>query len=410
MPRIVITTIISVAVMGSTVGSTVVGATATIVNCATGSCIDNVASIPPIGALGCIPPRPRASGTSVETIATDDGLRTYLLHVPPSYTGFSAMPVVLNMHGAGLNAAVQEWYSGFSAKADAEGFIVVYPEGMTTAALSFTHFNAWMLPSPEPDDVAFISTLIDALEVQLCVDHDRVFSTGFSNGAMMSVRLACSLSNRIAAIAPVAGAYYPQAALDLNAAETCSGATPVPVIAFHGTADAAVPFGGGEGDISGVMVTFRLPIDDAAAAEDAVGDWSAHNGCTSGRQELQVDTEVRLIRYDACTAGATVELYAVGGGGHTWPGSFDIPPAGYTTHQISATDRIWAFFSGYPPAPPAPVGGIAEQPDVMELPSASASSRDHAAYILGTAFAIIVAAAGAAGWRKRRRWPRTKSA
>jgi hypothetical protein len=94
-------------------------------------------------------------------------------------------------------------------------------------------------------------------------------------------------------------------------------------------------------------VNYRLPLDDNTPAEDVMADWAAHNGCAGGRQETQIDTEVRLIEYGSCTNGAQVQLYAVDGGGHTWPGSFDVPSLGYTTHQINATDLLWAFFSAY---------------------------------------------------------------
>ncbi|MEX2247064.1 MAG: PHB depolymerase family esterase [Dehalococcoidia bacterium] len=341
---------------------------------------------------------------------TGDGLRAYRLHVPPSYTGSDPVPLVLNIHGATSSSAVQESYTGFSAKADAEGFIVVYPEGVTTAGLPFPHFNAWQLASPEPNDVAFVNTLLDAIEAALCIEHARVFSTGLSNGAMMSVRLACSLPGRIAAIAAVAGAYYPPIALDLNAAETCTGITPVPILLFHGTSDVPVPFNGGFGGIPGLMITFRLPMDDNTPADDVLADWSAHNGCTAGRQESQIDTEVRLITYASCDANAGVQLYAVDGGGHTWPGAVDVPPLGYTTHQISANDLIWAFFSDHPLTLPSSVGGISEQltSDSRPATAPSRSERQHAAsdYALGAAGALVaVFALAAAAWRLRRKAP-----
>jgi polyhydroxybutyrate depolymerase len=355
----------------------------------------------PANAPGCSPALPHAAGTSAETIATGAGARGYRLHVPPSYTGAIAVPLVFDMHGATSNAASQEVYSGFSFKADLEGFIVVYPEGVVTAAIPYTHFNAWMFGSPEPDDVAFISTLLDALELQLCVDTSRVFSTGISNGAMLSVRLACSLSGRIAAVAPVAGAYFPPDFANLPG-ELCLGATPVPMIAFHGTGDSVVPFNGGLGGVTGTT-NFRLPIDNSTVAEDVLADWAWRNSCTSGRQESRLDTEVRLVRYDACSRGATVELYAVDGGGHTWPGSFDVPRLGYTTRQISATDLIWAFFAAHPLAL-APVGGIAELPDAAALPATTdTSAGDGAAYALGAALAAAAVVGGTGFYARRRR-------
>ncbi|MEX0786487.1 MAG: flexitail domain-containing putative surface protein [Dehalococcoidia bacterium] len=317
------------------------------------------AGAPVAQAAGCFPGKPHASGTSIETIAAPEGTRSYRLHVPPSYNGADRVPLVINMHGFTSNAIQQQFYSGLSARADEPdgGFIVVHPEGLLVNGIPNTqHWNSVQIGSPEPDDVAFLNNVLDAVEAALCVDTNRVFSTGISNGAMMSVRLACSLSARVAAIAPIAGAYYPQLSLDEppgpfhNSAETCDDTRPVPVIAFHGTDDTSVPFEGG-----GSAVSFRLPIDNDTADEDVMEEWAAHNGCTSGRQESVISGEVRLVEYSTCDDGATLQLYIVDGGGHTWPGAPDAPPLGYTTHDISATDLMWEFFQQHPlvnePAP-----------------------------------------------------------
>lgn len=358
----------------------------------------------------CSPARPHASGSSDVTIVSGAYTRTYRLHVPPAYTGASAVPLVFNIHGRAFLAWQQEAYTNFSAKSDASGFIVVYPQGLTTAADPIPHFNAWQVSSPEPDDVAFVSDVLDALENQLCINRTRVFSTGMSNGAMLSVRLACSLSGRIAAIAPVGGMYEPPMSIDptLNPAETCPDTAPRPVLAFHGTSDTYVPFNGGV--LAQSMINYRLPIDDATPSEDVLSDWAAHNGCTGSRAESIVSSEVRLITYGACAQNADVQLYAIDGGGHTWPGSpytssqIGAPLLGYTTNQISANDLMWTFFSAHPlAAPPASVGGIAESPDVAALPTAAASGRDHhKAYIVGAVFTFLLAACVAA-WRTRLR-------
>jgi polyhydroxybutyrate depolymerase len=295
---------------------------------------------------GCSPARPHASGTSSGSIVTPSGgTRSYLLHVPPSYDGYDPMPLIFNFHGLGSNDAQEEAYTQFSALADQPdgGFIVVYPQGITTALISTTHFNAWQLGSPEPDDVAFTSQILDTIEAQLCVDANRVYSTGMSNGAIMSIRVACSLSARFAAVAPVAGAYYPADFTELDGFETCPDTRPMPIIAFHGTADNTVPFNGGVGGAGGITVHFRLPLDNDTPDEDVMQDWALHNNCTSGRQESQIDTEIRLVQYTGCDNNANLELYIVDGGGHAWPGS----PFGTTTQQISATDLAWQFFKNY---------------------------------------------------------------
>lgn len=250
--------------------------------------------------------------------------------MPPAYDGGGALPVVINLHGFSSSAEEQAAYSGFPAKGAAEGFIVVTPQGVGDPPF-WNMVGVALLQ----DDVAFISDLLDALESQLCIDPQRVYATGISNGAGMSNRLACDLSGRIAAIGTVAGTAFPV---------NCAAPRPVPVIAFHGTADPLVPYAGGPINAG---LSLRLNLQ-APPAEEAIASWAEHNGCTTGPSRESVSAHVERIAYDGCDAGASVELYAIAGGGHTWPGASDVPRLGATTHEISATELIWAFFAAHP--------------------------------------------------------------
>jgi polyhydroxybutyrate depolymerase len=270
---------------------------------------------------GCDPARPHEAGNFNETILSGGVEREYILHVPPSYTGREAVPLVLNLHGYSSNAQQQALYSGFGPKADEEGFVVVTPQGAGTP-------SRWDIRS-DSADVAFIEDLLDELSTGLCIEGARVYSTGISNGAAMSVTLACALPDRIAAIGPVAGVFF------------CPSIRPIAVIAFHGTDDPVVPFEGGS-----------ITVDDAPVAyqgvENWMGLWAAHNGCADEPVEENPSGSVRLVRYTGCDEGASVELYVVEGGGHTWPGALDLQRLGATTHEISATDLIWEFFAAHP--------------------------------------------------------------
>ncbi len=288
---------------------------------------------------GCSPARPYASGSSGGSITTADGERTYLLHVPPSYDGSDAVPLVLGFHGLTGTGAGMELVSRLSARADQPdgGFIVVYPQALV-APWQVTHFNNWQRPSPEPDDVAFVAQLLDTLESQLCIDSSRVYSAGLSNGAWMSVRLACSLSSRIAAVGLVSGAYYPP--MWQSDTEACPDTRPVPVIAFHGTADTVIPFGGG-----GLWA--RLPIDNDTPDEDVMADWAAHDNCVSGRHASDVNSQVQLVQYVGCDGGSVVQLYVIDGGRHAWPGAPYSSPPDDGSNGINATDLIWQFFQAF---------------------------------------------------------------
>ena len=135
--------------------------------------------------------------------------RSYIVHVPPAAREGRPLPVVLNFHGGGGNAEAQQKYSRMDALADAEGFLVVYPDGTGRMADKLLTWNAGTCcaysVTNNVDDVGFTLALLADLEARQPVDRRRVYATGLSNGAMMAWRLAVEASDRIAAIAPVAG-------------------------------------------------------------------------------------------------------------------------------------------------------------------------------------------------------------
>ncbi len=272
------------------------------------------------GRPTCAEARPHRAGDEDATMQSGGMERSYILHVPPSYDGTRRTPLVLNFHGFGSNARQQALYSGLPAKGDAAGFIVVTPNGAGTP-------QRWNLAaSGGVDDVAFARGLLDRVEAQLCVDTQRVFAAGISNGSAFSLRLACEMPDRIAAVAAVAAMYMP-----LRCGQQAVG-----VIAFHGTADPCVPFEGGTSKCG-----MGLPVP---SVETAAADWAKHDGCSATPSQTSISAHVRTVAYSECGDDAAVVLYVIDGGGHTWPGSIDVPRLGATTHEISATDQIWEFF------------------------------------------------------------------
>ena len=184
-------------------------------------------------------------------------------------------------------------------------------------------------------NLAFTQALIDNAKTSLCIDTHRIYATGLSNGGGMSGYLACKLSRQVAAIAPVAG---------VNLAAPCPRGKPMSVIAFHGTADASVAYGGGPGAMP------ARPERNLPSVETAVQAWAGRAGCRTKPVSQVIGTEVQRIAYRGCARGAGVVLYAVTGGGHTWPGSFDVPRNGHVTQDINAADLILDFFSHHPRA------------------------------------------------------------
>jgi polyhydroxybutyrate depolymerase len=258
--------------------------------------------------------------------------RSYLLFVPTTYDPARPTPLVINLHGFVQWPANQMQISHWNDLAEEFGFLVVYPQG--TRFPRRWRAGGQVGGSSDPlADVVFISDLIDELESKYSIDPARIYANGLSNGGGMSFLLGCALSDRIAAIGGVAGAYiYPL--------EACRPSRPVPMIAFHGTADAIVPYLGGPSRGPEMQLP-SIPEWMAARAE--------LNGCDATATALPTSGEVSGIRYSGCDQGAEVDFYTIDGGGHTWPGGDPLPEwiTGPTSQDISATRVMWEFFSRF---------------------------------------------------------------
>jgi polyhydroxybutyrate depolymerase len=148
------------------------------------------------------------TGNKPGSIELDGRTRTYFVHLPPAYNGKTLLPVVIVLHGATESPAGVEKLSGMSVEADQENFIAVYPRG--TGRMNPARMPTWnsgncggYAQRNHVDDVGFMRALIDKLEQDYAVDPKRIYVTGISSGGMMSYRLACELSDKIAAAAPV---------------------------------------------------------------------------------------------------------------------------------------------------------------------------------------------------------------
>lgn len=256
--------------------------------------------------------------------------REYSLYVPTSYDSRRPAPLVISMPGAGLWGAAQETISRWDVLADREGFIVVYPTGDGGGPRMF-HVEQ------TPDlakDVRFISDVIDTLQSRYNIDSTRIYANGLSNGGGMAFVLSCTLSDRIAAVGLV------------SAAQTlpwswCRDTRPVPMIAFHGTADRAVPYAGGHSWVTREAFP-NVPMWTA--------NWARRNHCAPDPSDATIATNVTRRVYGACAGNATVELYTIRDGGHDWPGGGRLPDwlCGPISRGIDATSVMWAFFREHP--------------------------------------------------------------
>jgi polyhydroxybutyrate depolymerase len=257
--------------------------------------------------------------------------RDYVLYVPPSYQQGKPAPLVISLHGAGLWGAGQQTISQWNGIADREGFIVVYPSGFKDGGPRIWHVE----PSPRlAQDIRFIAELIDTLAAHYTIDRSRIYANGLSNGGGMSFVLSCTLSDRIAAVGLVAAA-------QTLPWQWCSDRRPVPMIAFHGTADMQVPYKGGSSWVS----ARAFPDVKTWAA-----NWARRNRCALIPADSVVAADVRRTEYTGCADDAAVVLYTILGGGHTWPGGKALPEwfVGRTSNSVDATSVMWQFFQQHP--------------------------------------------------------------
>lgn len=282
---------------------------------------------------------PGSPEDSIHTVTVDRLKRTYIVHIPSGV--HEPLPLVIALHGGGGSSEKMANLSGFDALSDREGFAVVYPQGVENHWNDGRDIQEYRAHREDIDDVKFISTVIDILSGEVAIDENRIYAVGISNGAMMACRLACELSDRIAAIAMVAGAMP----VDLHG--ICSPSKEISVLVMNGVDDPLVLWEGGE------IQAGRRHIGVAMSVSDTVMYWVRANGCEESPSVAWLpDTHedgcsVRKETYGKGNQGTEVVLYAIEGGGHTWPGGPQYAAEGLigkTCYDIKASEVIWEFF------------------------------------------------------------------
>jgi polyhydroxybutyrate depolymerase len=296
---------------------------------------------------GCMYKIPEDPHTSIRSIQSDGLVRTYRIHIPADLQVAPALVFVL--HGGGGTGEGMErtlTLGGFNSLSDQQKFIVVYPDGIEK------NWNDGRKNVSDPahqqniDDVSFFTTLIENLTNEFDVDPHRIYVTGISNGAMMSYRLAFEIPEKIAAIAPVAGA-IPTDLLEYSISDE-----PLSVCIISGTHDPLVPWEGG-------LVGFpRNPRGTVISVPESMIFWRTHNNCSLEPNSTvlpDIDpTDHTWIQRDIYEHGQNnteVSLYTIYNGGHTWPDGYQYLPeslVGRTTHDMDANTVIWEFFSTHP--------------------------------------------------------------
>lgn len=239
-----------------------------------------------------------ARGDRLERTLDVDGVeRSFIADVPASIDPNRPVPLLLDFHGF-LHSAAGVWrVSGFRELGERKRFITIYPQGLEVRLLG-RQGDGWELFAGERNrDVAFVRRILDWAEGEYCIDRRRVFATGFSNGAFLCHVLACTMADRVAAIAPVGGGLVEM---------PCDPGRPVAVMIHHGRNDAIVG------------------VD---RARELYEFWKKEDGCPGER------SGEGCRRAADCRDGSAV-VYCEGDGAHRWP--------------VEATARIWEFFEQHP--------------------------------------------------------------
>ena len=274
--------------------------------------------------------------------------------MPNSYDKSKKTPAVIYLHGGGGNKDVVE-KDGLYKYADKYGFILIAPEGTGKYALGklWATWNSGIyttngvtisgvVESPgvssteKLDDIGFISKVIDEVAKNFNVDDKRIYTTGISNGGTMSYALACNLSEKIAAVAPVAPSGIP---------DDCNPSRPVSVMHIHGADDPCTHYNGG---VSGGCLG-NNPIHTQPATE-VVSRWRQIDGCSSVSHDSYQKGGASCVTNSECRSGSEVMLCTIEGMGHTYPSGKQYMPIskiGPVSYDISF-DQIWEFFKRHP--------------------------------------------------------------
>lgn len=248
-----------------------------------------------------------SSAQQTISIKVGSTTRSFIQYTPSALSEKPAL--VISMHGLGGSGSFQRTMYSLDNLANKEKFIVVYPDGTFKVSGS----NGWDISGMS--DVNFISAIIDSMASRHKIDRNRVFATGFSMGGMMSYKLACTITDKIAAIAPASG--YPMSKFGYD--NVCKPTGPIPICHFHGTADNVVEYSG--------LGTF-------------VKNFVTSNGCTPTATSSNLSSKIKKEIWTSCDSGSEIIIYHFNNMDHAYPT--------IATYGFSPNDTLWSFFKRHP--------------------------------------------------------------
>jgi polyhydroxybutyrate depolymerase len=247
------------------------------------------ASQPALGAACTTTLKP---GDSTVNLTFGGQSRSFLLHVPSSFTGKVPVPLVIDLHGFTSSDSQQKSLSGILQESDKIGFIAAWPQGLNASWNAYGCCGQSL--QNKVDDVGFIRAVVANIKASAPIDNARVYVTGLSNGGSLSHRLACEANDVFAAAGPVS---FP---LNRTACPSGDPARPIAVYEFRGKNDTTVPFNGGG------FTNFQ----SAAASFSA---WQKINACTVAPSVQTFSNGDTCSTAVGCAAGVQVGLCALSG-------------------------------------------------------------------------------------------------
>ena len=252
-----------------------------------------------------------STGKMTKELTVNGLSREYIIYIPQNYSATISLPLLLSFHGLGSNMEFNYSYTRFDEIAERENLIVVYPNGIK---------NNWTLSSDNNPDIDFIKTLLAQLEDDYKIESKRIYSTGMSEGGFFSFKLACSLSNRITAVASVTGSMYQYA---IN---NCFPSRPISVLQIHGTEDNIVPY---------------------TSTERLLDFWTSHNHTDtipiiSNIPDVDTNDGSTVQRFEYLNGDNDVEVQhlKIINGDHLWPGHRG-------NMDINASEEVWSFVKAF---------------------------------------------------------------
>jgi polyhydroxybutyrate depolymerase len=290
-----------------------------------------------------------ASAAHAEQMRSGGQQRTWTAQVP---AGAHALPLVLVLHGNTQQGRDLRERTSWAATAAAQGFVVLFPDGLDRAwaDLRSAPERGGASPPAGTDDAAFLLALVDRYVAAGSADPRRIYVAGVSNGGAMALSLACRHPDRFAAVASVVMAFTP------TFAASCHPAWPIPVLMMNGSADPLIPYGGG-------LFHGRRRGAEYLSTAQTLAFWRKANGCAADdagatrlpdRDPGDASTVTRID--SRCPRGGQVLLYRVDGGGHRMPDAMADARhprlvdalLGVQNRDIAAPELIWRFFASQP--------------------------------------------------------------